>query len=44
MDTKVFEAVHPLHQGPVDNEGGLVPSMLLPKIHYQLLSLADVQE
>ncbi len=33
-DTKVFKAVHPLHHWP----------LLLPKVHYQLLSLADVQK
>ncbi len=35
VDTKV--------QGPVDVKGGVVPPLLLPKVYYQLLSLADVQ-
>ncbi len=43
VDTKVLEAVHPLHRGPVDDKGGVVPPLLLPKVHNQLLSLADVQ-
>ncbi len=42
VDTKVFEAVHPLHQDDVKEV--VVPPLLLPKVHYQLLSLADVQE
>ncbi len=37
----VFEAVHPLHCGPIDVKGGVVPPLLLPKVHYQLFSLAD---
>ncbi len=44
VDTKVFEAVHLLQQGPVDLKGSIVPSLLLPKVHHQLLSLADVQK
>ena len=44
VDTKVHEAVHPLHQGPVEIVGGAVSSLLLPKVQHQLLSLADIQE
>ena len=44
VDTRVHEAVHPLHRGPVDINRGVVPSLLLPRIQYQLLSLGDIQE
>ncbi len=44
VDTKVLGAVHSPHSGPVDIKRGIVPSLLLPKVHYQLFSLADVQE
>lgn len=43
MDTKVVEAVQPLHRGPVI-KGGVVRSLLLLKVHYQFLRLADIQE
>ncbi len=38
VDTKVLEAVHPLHRGPTDGKRGVVPPLLLPKVHYHLLS------
>ncbi len=41
VDTKVFQVVHPLRRGLIDLKVGIVPSLLLPKVHYQLLSLAD---
>ncbi len=44
VDTKVFEVVHPLHRGPVHVNWGVVPPLLLPNVHYQLLSLADIQK
>ncbi len=37
VDTKVLEVVHPLHRGPVEFKGGVDPSLLLTKVHYQLL-------
>lgn len=43
VDTKVFKTVHSLHRGPVDIKGVLVPSLLFPKVHYQFVSLADIQ-
>lgn len=43
VDTKALEAVHPLCRGLV-TKGGVVPSLLPPKVLYQLFSLADIQE
>lgn len=39
-DTEIYEVVHPLHRGPVDPEGIVIPLLLPPKVHHQLLSLA----
>ena len=44
VDTKILEAVHPLYRGTIDINIGVVPSLLLPKVHYQIHSLANVQE
>ncbi len=44
VDTNVLEAVHAFQQGPVNVKGSVVPSLLPPKVHYQLLSLSDVQK
>ncbi len=43
VDAKIFETVHPLHQGPIDFKVVVVPFLLIPKVHYQLLSFADFQ-
>ena len=44
IDIKVLEAVHLLHQEPVDIKAGLVHSLFLPEIHYQLLCVAGVRK
>lgn len=33
VDPEVLEVVHPFHCGPVDLVGGVVPLLLLSKIH-----------
>lgn len=37
------DAADSLHQGPVDGDGGLAFSLLLPVVHHQLLRFADIE-
>lgn len=36
--------VHALYQGPINIKRGIVSSLLLSKVHYQPLSLFDIEE
>ena len=42
VDTEEPEAADSLHRSPMDGNGGVSLSLLLPVIHNQLLGVADV--
>jgi len=43
VDTEEPEAADSLHSSPIDGDGGVSLSLLLPVIHDQLLGFADVE-
>ena len=43
MDIEEPEAADSLHRSPIDGDGGVSLSLLLPVIHNQLLGFADVE-
>ena len=43
VDTEEPEAADSLHRSPIDGDGGVSLSLLLPVIHNQLLGFADVE-
>ena len=43
VDTEETEAADSLHRSPIDGDGGVSLSLLLPVIHNQILCFADVE-
>ena len=43
VDPKELEAADPLYCCPIDGDGGVSYSLLLPVVHNQLLSFAEVE-